>query len=163
YLGDVQTELEAGATPGHPHDTVTEALTGEAFSVHGGGQGDSRVRVQVVHVCCADQTMHGGVDGRGGATLAEQAVVEGGDHRVLAFLTGIDVHEGAQTVQAQNGQAVLGEGTQVTTGTLDPQHFDGLPGDGVDAGSFCGGVASGEVGVTRVGAECVTTCDELCD
>src|SRR5699024_11290053 len=38
-LGDVQTELEAGATPGHPHDTVTEALTSETFSVHGGGQG----------------------------------------------------------------------------------------------------------------------------
>ncbi|GAA1442271.1 hypothetical protein GCM10009602_19110 [Nocardiopsis tropica] len=161
--GDVQAQLEAGPPPGHPDDAVAEALPGEPLAVLGGGQGDAGVGVQVVDVGGADEAVHGGVDGGGRASPSEQAVVEGGDHLVLALLARVDVDEGAQTVQAQDGEAVLGEGAEVAPGALDPQEFDGPSGDGVGPGAGGGGVAPGEVGVARVGAQGVAAGDELVD
>jgi len=88
---DVEAELEAGATPGHPENSVAEALLGQGLPVLGSRQGDSRVRMQVVDVRGLDQAVHRGVDRRGRPTLAVQAVVKGGDHLVLSVHAGVDV------------------------------------------------------------------------
>jgi hypothetical protein len=117
--------------------------------------------VQVVHVGGVDQGVHRGVDRRGGAALAVQAVVEGGDHLVLPVDARVDVDQGAEPVQPQHGQVVLGQGAQVTTGSLDPHQFDRFSGDRVGLRAFGGGVSAGVVGVPRVGAEPVGTLDKL--
>src|SRR5699024_6707177 len=82
--GDVESELESGTAPRHPHHLVSEDLLGELLPVSGGGDRDAGVGVQVVHVRGIHQSVHGGVDAGGGPAFAVQAVVEGGDHLVLA-------------------------------------------------------------------------------
>ena len=105
--GDVEAELEAGAAPRHPHDLVAEDLLGQLLAVGGGRDGDAGVGVQVVDVGGVDQAVHGGVDRRRRAALAVEAVVERGDHLVLAVHARVHVDEGAQPVEAQHGEARL--------------------------------------------------------
>ena len=159
-LGDIETELEAGAAPRHPHDLVAEDLRRQLRAVGGGRDGDAAVGVQVVDVRGIHEPVHGGVDRRRCAALSVQAVVEGGDHLVLAVDAGVDVHQRAHAIQAQYGQPLLGERAEVAAGALDPQQLDGLPCDRVGLGALGGRVASGVVGVLRVGAEPVRPGDE---
>src|SRR5699024_8552208 len=91
--GDVESELETGPAPRHPHHLVSENVLGELLAVGGGGDRDAGVGVQVVHVGGIHQSVHGGVDAGGGPALAVQAVVEGGDHLVLAIDARVDVHQ----------------------------------------------------------------------
>ena len=159
--GDVEAELEAGAPPGHPDHLVAEDLRGELLPVRGGRDRDAGVGVQVVDVGRVDEPVHGGVDRRGRAALAVQAVVERGDHLVLALDTRVDVHQRPHPVQAQGREPGLGQGAQVTAGPLDPDQLDLLAGDGVDVGALGGGVSPGVVGVLLVGAEPVGSLDQL--
>jgi hypothetical protein len=92
-----------------------------------------------------------------------QAVVERGDHLVLALDPGVDVLERAQAVEAQDGEALLGQRAQVAAGALDPEQLDVLPGDRVLLDALGRRVAAGVVGVPRVGAEAVRTLDEKGD
>ena len=73
-----------------------------------------------------DQAVHGGVDRRRGTAPAVQAVVERGDHLVLAVDARVDVDQRAQPVQPQHGEAGLGQGAEVAAGALDPQQLDRL-------------------------------------
>ena len=104
--GDVQAQLEAGATPRHPRHLLAEDLLGQGLAVGGRGNGDAGVRVQVVHVRGVDQPMHGGVDRRRGAALAEQAVIKRGHHFVFTLDAGIHVFQCLQPVQPQHGQTL---------------------------------------------------------
>jgi hypothetical protein len=158
--GDVQAKLEAGPPPRHPHDPVAEYLLGERLAIGGGGQGDAGVRVQVVDVGGVHEAVHGGVDGRGGAAAAVQAVVERGDHLVLALDARIDVDQRAQPVQPQHGEAGLGQRAEVAAGALDPDQISGSTGHRIGGGGLDGGVAAGVVGVARVGAEPVAALDQ---
>ena len=108
-----------------------------------------------------DQAVHRGVDRRGRAAPAVQAVVERGDHLVFALDAGVDVDQGAQPVQPQHGQPVRGQGAEVAAGSLDPQQLDRLAGDRVGLGALGRGVAAGVVGVARVGAQPVGPGDQL--
>ena len=108
-----------------------------------------------------DEPVHRGVDRGCGAALAVQAVVEGGDHLVLAVHTGVDVDERAHPVQPQHREAARGQGAEVAAGALHPQQLDVLTRDGVGLGALGGGVAAGVVGVLRVGAQPVRALDEL--
>ena len=56
--------------------------------------------------------------------LPWQAVVERGDHLVLAVDARVDVDERAQPVEAEHGEAGLGEGAEVAAGALDPHQLD---------------------------------------
>ena len=69
------------------------------------GEGDSGVGVQVVDVRGLDQAVHGGVDRRRGAALAERAEVERRDHLVLALDSRVDAGQRAQRVEPEHGQA----------------------------------------------------------
>ena len=109
------------------------------------------------------QAVHRGVDRRRGAAPAVQAVVERGDHLVLAVDARVDVDERAQPVEAEDGEAGLGQGAQVAAGALDPQQLDRLPGDRVGLGALGGGVAAGVVGVARVCAEPVAAAQQVAD
>ena len=71
---------------------------------------DPGVGVQVIDVRGVDQPVHRGVDGRGGAALAVQAVVERGDHLVLAVDARVDVDQRAQPVQPQHRQVLPASG-----------------------------------------------------
>ena len=146
-------ELEAGPPPRHPLHAVAEDLLGQRLAIDGRGDRDARVGVQVVDVRRVDQAVHRGVDRRGRATLAVQAVGEGSDHLVLAVDAGVDVGERAQAVQPQHRQARLGQRAEVTAGPLDPQQFGGLAGHRVGRGALGRGVAARVVRVRRVGAE----------
>jgi hypothetical protein len=148
-------ELEARTTPRHPDDLVAEDLGGQRLAVGGGRDRDAGVGVQVVDVRGVDEAVHGGVDRRRGAALAVQAVVERGDHLVLAVEAGVDVDERAHPVEAQHGEAALLQGAEVAARALDPEQLDVLAGDRVGLGALGGGVAAGVVGVLRVGAEAV--------
>jgi hypothetical protein len=112
--GDVQAELEAGATPRNPGDFVAENGRRELFPVCGGRYGDARVGVKVIDVRGVDEAVHRGVDRRCGAALAVECVVERRDHFVLAIDAGVHVAEGAHAVEPQYGEARLGEGAEVS-------------------------------------------------
>ena len=152
-LGDVQPELEAGTSPRHPDHGVAEDLAGQLLAVGGGGDRDAGVGVQVVDVGGVDQAVHGGVDRRRGAALAVQAVVEGGDHLVLALDARVDVDERAHPVEPQRGQPGLLQRAEVAAGALHPEQLDVLAGHRVGLGALGGGVSPGVVGVLRVRAE----------
>ncbi len=151
--GDVEAELEAGAPPRDPGDPVAEALAGQRLTVRRGRERDAGVGVQVVDVRGLDQAVHRGVDGRGGAALAERAEVERGDHLVLALDPRVDVDEGAQRVEPEHREARRGERAQVAARALHPQQLGRLPGDRVGRRALGGGVAAGVVGVLRVAAQ----------
>ncbi len=122
-LGDVQAELETGPPPGHPHHPVAEDLLGERLAVGGGGQRDAGIGMQVIDVGGVDQAVHRGVDGWRRAAATVQAVVECGDHLVLAVDAGVHVDQGAHPVEPQHGQPVFGEGAEVAAGALHPQQL----------------------------------------
>ena len=164
-LGDVETELEAGAKPGDPDDLLSIRaavdLLGQRLAVGGGRDRDAGVGVQVVDVRGVHEAVHGGVDRRRRTTLAVQAVVERRHHLVLALDARIDIDERAHPVQAQHGQPRLGQRAEVAAGTLDPDQLDRLPGDRVGAGALGGGVAARVVGVARVSAQSVGPANEI--
>ena len=83
--GDVEPELEAGAPPRHPRHLAAEDVLGQLLAVGRGGDGDAAVGVEVVDVGRGDEAVHRGVDRRRRAALAVAAVVERGDHLVLAL------------------------------------------------------------------------------
>ncbi len=82
---DVEAELEAGSSPRHPHDTVTEAFSGVLLAIGRGRERDARVGVQMVDVCLGDKAVHCGVDGWGSAAETVAAVVERSDHLIFAL------------------------------------------------------------------------------
>ena len=104
-----------------------------------------------------DEAVHRGVDRRRGAAAAEQAVVERGDHLVLAVDARVDVDERAQPVEPQDRQAGLGQRPEIAAGALDPQQLDGRAGDRVDRRAFGRRVAARVVRVARVRAQPVAT------
>ena len=159
--GDVQPQLEARATPRHPDDLATEDLLRELGAVLGRRDRDARVGMQVVDVRGIHESVHRRVDRRGRAALAVQAVVERGDHLVLAVQAGVHVHERAHAVQPQHRQARLGERAQVTAGALHPEQLDRLTGHRVGLGALGGGVAAGVVRVLRVGPEAIGARDQI--
>lgn len=108
-----------------------------------------------------DQAVHGRVDRRRGAADPVAAVVEGRDHLVFAVDAGVDVHERAQPVEAQGGEAIGTERAQVSARALDPHEIDAFASDGVSRGALGGRVAAREVGVLRVGAETIRSGDEF--
>ena len=63
--------------------------------------------MQVVDVRGIHQAVHRRVDRRRRAALAVQAVVERGDHLVLAVDARVHVNERAHAVEAQHGEARL--------------------------------------------------------
>ena len=162
-LGDVQAELEPGPPPGHPHDAVAEDLLGERLAVGRGGQRDAGVGMQVIDVGGVDQAVHGGVDGRSGPAASVQAVVERRDHLVFALDAGIHVDKRLHPIQPQHGKPVLGQGAEVSAGSLDPQQLYRLTGDRIGFAALGGGVAAGVVGVLRIGPEPVGSCDQVGD
>ncbi len=157
----VQAELEPGPAPRDPHDPVAEDPAGELLAVGRGRDRDAGVRVQVVDVRLVDQGVGGGVDGGGRPTAPVQAVVERGDHLVLAVHAGVDVDQGAQPVHPQDGQAGLAQGAQVPAGALDPEQLDRTSGHRVVPGALRRGVAAGEVRVAGIGSQPVRPGDQL--
>ena len=150
--------------PGRRHGTQTtlspKHLLVSCLAVGGGGDRDAGVGVEVVDVGGVDQAVHGGVDRRRSAALAVQAVVERGDHLVLALDAGIDVDQRPHPVQAQHRQPDLGQRAEVAAGSLHPQQLDVLAGHGVGVGALGRGVSAGVVGVPRVRAKPVRPFDE---
>ena len=159
--GDVEAEFEAGATPRHPRHAISEDGARQGLAVGCGGDRDARVGVEVINVRGVDEAVHGRVDRRRGAADAMAAVVESRHHLVLAFDAGIDVHERAQSVEAQRGEALGAERAQVSARALDPQEVDCLAGHWVNRGALGGGVSARVVGVLRVGAQAVAAGDEI--
>ena len=160
-LGDVEAELEAGTAPGHPDDAVAEDLLREGLAVGRRRDRDAGVGVEVVDVGGVDESVHGRVDRGGRAAGAEEAVVEGRDHLVLALHAGVDVDEGAHPVQAQHREAGLLQGAEVAAGALDPHQLGRLGRHRVDGLALGGGVAAGVVRGAGVRAEPVGALDEL--
>ena len=103
--GDVEAQLEPGAPPRDPGHAVAEAVARQRLAVGGGRERDPGVRVEVVDVGGVDQPVHRGVDRRRRAAPPVQAVVERGDHLVLALDARVDVDQRAQPVEPQHRQA----------------------------------------------------------
>ncbi len=162
-FGDVEPELEARAPPWHPNDLAAEDLGGETFTIGGRGDGDSGVGMQVVDVSGIDQPVHRGVDRRCRAAFAVQAEIEGGDHLVLTLDAGVDVDERPQSVESEGRQTVLGERAEVASGTFDPHQVDALARRRVEIATFRRRVAARIVGVPRVGAETIRSCQQVGD
>jgi len=159
--GDVQAELEPGPPPRHPQDAVPEAFPGQLLPVGGGGERDAGVGVQVIDVRRVHQAVHGGVDRRRGAALAERAEIERRDHLVLALDAGIDAGQGAQPVQPQHRQARLRQRAEVAAGAFHPQQLRGLPRDRVGGAALTRRVAARVVGVARIRTQPVAPREQL--
>ena len=128
-----------------------------------GRQGDPRIGVEVIHVAGIDEAVHRGVDRGRRATAAVEAVVERGDHLVLALDARIDIDERAQPVEPQDGEPRLGQRPEVAARSLDPQQLDRRAGHRIDGGPLGRRVPPGEVGVARVRPEPVRASQELAD
>ena len=125
--GDVEAELEPGPPPRHPDDAVAEALAGSAPRRRRPSPARCPESGCRWSTCGGvDEPVHRGVDRRRGAAPAVQAVVERGDHLVLALDARVDVDERAQPVEPQHGEARLGQRAEVAAGALDPQQLDRL-------------------------------------
>jgi hypothetical protein len=101
-FGDVETQLEARASPRHPHHLVAINLGGQLFAIRSGGNGDAGVWVKVVNMIRIDQGVHCGVDGRRSATFSVGAVVEGFHHLVFTIDTGIHIPKGENSIKLEN-------------------------------------------------------------
>ncbi len=97
--GDFQPQLEAGPPPRQPADEVAEARPGQCLAVGRRGEGDAGIGVQMINMREVEQPVHGRVDGRRGRGFAMQAVVERGDHLVLALDSRVDAGQRAEPVQ----------------------------------------------------------------
>ena len=148
--GSVEPELEAWPSPWNPDDAVSEDVLGELLAVSGRGDGDAGVGVEVIDVDGVDEPVRSGIDRWGRAAAAEQAVVEGVDHLVLAVETWIDVDERLQAIEAQHRQPRLGQRAEITARALHPQQRHRLLGDRVDGRALRRCVAAGIVRVARV-------------
>ena len=123
-------------------------------------KGDPRIGVEVVDMVGLDQAVHRGVDRRRRAAPAVQAVVERGDHLVLALDARVDVDERAQPVEPQDGEPGLGQRAEVAARALDPQQLDRRARHRIDARPLGRGVAAGVVRVPRVRPEPVRALEE---
>ncbi len=150
--GDVQAQLEPRPPPRHPDHSVAKTVGHQLLAIGRGGQRDAGVGVQVVYMCGVDQAVHRGVDRGRGTALSVQAEVESGDHLVLARDARITADQRVQPIQPQDREARFGESAQVTAGTLHPHQVHRAAGDRVDRARLRRRVATGEVGVARVGA-----------
>ncbi len=121
---DIEAELEARSSPRDPRDAIPEALPGQPLAVGGGGERDPGIRMEVVDMGGVDEAMHRRIDRGRRAPATMEAVVERGDHLVLALDARVDVDEGAQPVQPKHGETTLGQRPEVTAGALDPQEVD---------------------------------------
>jgi len=97
----------------NPGDAVAEAAAGEGLAIRCGGEGDPGIGVQVVDMCGVDEAVHRGVDRRSRAAATVEAIVERGDHLVLAFDARIDVDQRAQSIQPQDRQTAFRERAEV--------------------------------------------------
>ena len=153
--------------PGRRHGTQTtrspKIWLVSCFTVGGGSDRDPAIGMQVIDVRSVDEAVHRGIDRRRRTAPAVQAVVEGRDHLVFALHAGIDVDQRAHPVQAQHGEPGLGQRAEIAAGTLDPEQLDVVTGDGIGLGALGRRVASGVVGVLRIGSEPVGPGDQLGD
>jgi len=74
-----------------------------------------------------DEAVHRGVYGWRGTARAVEAVIERGDHLVLAVNAGIDVDEGAQAVEPEDRQARVGECAEIAAEPLTHISSTGEP------------------------------------
>ena len=160
---DVEPELKARPSPWDPRHAVAEAVARDALAVCRGRKRDSTVGVEMVDMGGLDETVHGRVDRRRGPAPAEQAVVEGGDHLVLALDARIDVDERAQPIEPEHAEARFGQRPEIAARTLDPEEVDGRGCHWVDGGPFRGGVAARVVRVAGIRSEPVGSAQELSD
>ena len=130
--GDVETELESRPAPRNPGDAVAEAGARRLRAVRGGREGDAGVRMQVVDVVGVEQAVHGGVDGRRGATAPEEAVIERADHLVFALDARVHVHQARSRSSRSTARPASVRRAQVSAGALDPHQRGPAPGDRVD-------------------------------
>ena len=161
--GDVESQLETGTTPRHPHHRVTKALGRQLLALGGGRERDTGVRMQVIHVGAREQTVHGGIDRWCGPASSVHTEVEGRDHLVLALGTGVDPHQGPQPVDAQHRQSSLLQRAEVAARTLDPHDLGVATGHGVGNEGLGRGVATGVVRVARVRTESVRAFEKFDD
>lgn len=131
-----------GRLPADPGDLVAEALGGQLLTVGRARQRDPRVRVQMVDVRGLDERVHRGVDRRGRASFAVQAVVEGGDHLVLAVHPRVHVFERPYPVQPEHGETGLGQRPEVPARALDPEELGLSTGDRIGRRRLGRGVAA---------------------
>ena len=108
-----------------------------------------------------DQPVHRRVDRWRRAAPAVEAVVERGDHLVLALDARVDVDHRPQPVEPEHRQAGLGERPEIAAGALDPQQLGRPAGHRIDDRSLGRRVAAGVVRVARVRTQPVRALDEL--
>ena len=159
--GDVESQLEARTAPGRPQHLVAEDGARQGLAVRGGRQRDARVGVQVVDVLAADQSVHGGVDRRRGAPLAEEAVIEGRHHLVFEVGAAVDLGQVAHGVETQRRETREGQGAEVAARALDPHHVDLVTTGGVLHPRLGAGVAAGVVGHRGVGPQTMGAFEEF--
>jgi hypothetical protein len=100
YRRNVQAELEPGPAPGDPEHALAETVLGEGFAICRSGKGNACVGVEMVHVGGVHESMHGRVDRGRRPTFTMEAEVERSHHLVFALLSGVNIDERSQAVQA---------------------------------------------------------------
>ncbi len=163
HCGDVQAELETGATPWDPHDPLAEASRRQGFTVRRSGEGDPCVRVQVVDVGLVDERMHGRVDRWRRAAFSMKTEVEGGDHFVFACRARVRPDERLQPVHTQHCKARLGKGAEVATRPFHEEQLGRRPCHRILDERLAGRIPTGIIGVLGVAAQTVGPFEQLLD
>ncbi len=165
-----EADVEARPLPGDVEDLVPVHLAAEPLLVHGRGDRDHRVRVQVVHVPEGDEGVQGRVDRARARVQVEHAVAVELVHLVLdlRLRTALLARQVARLhrphpIGIERGEAVALHRAQVAARALHPQDLDALAGEGVFLRELRRGVAAPGVREGQVGAEGVGPVDEAVD
>ncbi len=150
-----EPELEARSFPRQPTDFRAVALGDERLAAFGGGEGDHRIRVEVVDVVLGDEGVQRGVDRRYGATMTEAAVLVVADDVVLVNPGRVHRFEGAHPIEIEEGQSGDGHRSEVAAGPFDCEDARWRSRDRVGEGQLGRRIATGEVGHPLVGTQVV--------
>ena len=159
--GDVQAQLEAGPAPRHPHHPLPENRAGQLLTIGRGGDRNTGIGMQMIHMRRIHQTMHRGINARRGAALAVQAEIERRDHLILPLHPRIHLHQRPHPIQPSTAKPVSFSVPRSPPEPFTHNNSTGSPVTGSVSDALGGGVPARIVGVLRIRTQPVRPADQI--
>ena len=153
HFTELDAQIDAGPLPGQEADLAAKDIPGELFGVVGGGYGDDRVRMDMIHMPVGYIAMQAGVDRRRPRIEVEDAMVQRVNHRVFLLEAGVEPLERVELVLIERGEAVELHRADVAARALDPQHRHVLARQRILCRDLGGGIAAAKIGDAQVRAQ----------
>ncbi len=152
-ITDHHAKRKTGPLPGEPADLVTPDRPRGRLASAAGGQGDDRVRVDVVDMRERQQRVQRRIDAGRATVKVEGAMRKEADHFVVILRAGIMTFQRQQLVLIQRRKAIQLHRSDVAARSLDPQDFHRRAGQRVLLDDLGRRVAATEIGHGQVRTE----------